>query len=246
MEKSYKPTISFIVPALNEEKNIELAVQQILIAAQDRFSDYEILLVDDGSTDTTGYIMENMAAQNNKIHVIHNQRNLGFGGAYKCGLAAAKFDYVMMVTGDNESHVEGIKGVLSAIGKADIVMAYVINPHVRSYLRRFISSGYTTLINLLFGLQVRYYNGYTIHRADLLRQISITSDGFGFNAEILIKLLKRGNSYVEVSTTLNKRKAGKTKIFMPKNLLSVMRTILHLVWVVYFQGQKAASCNNYE
>lgn len=239
METSCKPTISFIVPALNEEDNIELAVQQILIAAQDRFSDYEILLVDDGSTDTTGYIMENMAAQNDKIHVIHNQRNLGLGGAYKRGIAAAKFDYVMMVPGDNEHPAAGLADVLSAIGKANIVIPYVINPHNRSYFRRFMSSRYTTLINLLFGLRVRYYNGIVIHRVDLLRQISITTDGFGFNAEILIKLLKQGNSYVEVSTTLNKRKEGKTKIFQPKNLLSVMRTILHLVWVVYFQGRKA-------
>ncbi len=246
METSCKPTISFIVPALNEEKNIELTVQQILIAAQDRFSDYEILLVDDGSTDATGYIMESMAAKNDKIHVIHNPHNLGLGGAYKRGLAATKFDYVMMVVGDNEHNAAGLVDILSAVGKADIVIPYVINPYNRSYLRRFMSSGYTTLINLLFGLRIRYYNGLAIHRVDLVRQITITTDGFGFNAEILVKLLKQGNSYVEVSTTLNKRKAGKTKIFQPKNLLSVMRTILHLAWVVYFQGQKAASCNNYE
>ncbi len=240
MEKSNKPTMSFIVPALNEEKNIELAVQQILIAAQDRFSDYEIVLVDDGSTDTTGNIMENMAAQNDKIHVIHNPHNLGFGGAYKRGLAAAKFDYVMLFPGDNDVHAAGLVDVLSAVGKADIVIPYVINSHVRSYFRRSISLGFTTLVNLLLGLRVRYYNGLVIHRADLLRQISITSDGFAYQAEILVKLLKRGNSYIEIGFLIDKRKMGKTKIFKPKNLLSVMGTILHLLWIVYFQGRKAS------
>jgi glycosyltransferase involved in cell wall biosynthesis len=180
--------------------------------------------------------MENMSAQNDKIHVIHNPRNLGLGGAYKRGIAAAKFDYVMMVPGDNEHQAAGMMDVLSAVGKADIVIPYVINPQIRSYFRRFISFGFTALINLLFGLRVRYYNGLVIHRADLLRQISITTDGSAFQPEVLVKLLKRRNSYVEVGTIIDKCKAGKSKIFQPKNLLSVMRTILHLARIVYFQG----------
>lgn len=80
-----KPTISFIVTALNEEANIEPTVQQILIAAQGRFLDYEILLVNDGSTDATGTIMEKLVAENSKIRVLHNQHSLGVGGAYKSG-----------------------------------------------------------------------------------------------------------------------------------------------------------------
>ena len=87
---SAKASISFIVLALNEEAHIEGTVQIVLQAvAASRLSDYQIVLVDDGSTDNTGEIMERLARGNNKFTVVHNEHNLGLGGAYKSGLTRA-------------------------------------------------------------------------------------------------------------------------------------------------------------
>jgi dolichol-phosphate mannosyltransferase len=225
-----KPTMSFVVPALNEEANIELAVQEILLAVKGWFSDYEILLINDGSTDATGSIMEKLASQNDKIHVIHNEKNFGLGNAYKRGIAAAQLEYVMMIPGDNAHPATGLYPIFEGIGKADIVIPYVVNPQVRSWFRRVGSRGFVTLLNLLSGLRIRYYNGLVIHRTKLLQQISINTDGFAYQAEALIKLIKQGHSYIEVPTTIDERKTGGSKALRLKNLISVVKVIAVESW----------------
>ena len=221
-------TISIVVPALNEEANIAGAIGQIVPAMDDRFADWEIVLVNDGSTDATAAVMEKLATGNRHIRVVHNERNLGFGGAYKRGVAAARFEYVMMVPGDNEHPTEGLVPILEAVGQADIVLPYVVNPEVRPLFRRVASRGFTTLMNLLFGLRIKYYNGLVVHRTALIRQISITTDGFAYQAEALVKLLKKGCSYVELGTTLTECKARNSKALKPKNLAVVVGSILKL------------------
>ncbi|EDN71528.1 glycosyl transferase, group 2 family protein [Beggiatoa sp. PS] len=227
---SNKLTMSFVVPALNEEANIELAVQEILIAAEGWFSDYEILLINDASTDATGTTMEKLASQNNKIHVIHNEKNLGLGGAYKRGIAAAQLEYVMMIPGDNAHPATGLYPIFEGIGQADIVIPYVVNPQARSWIRRLISRSFVILLNSLSGLRIRYYNGLVVHRTDLLKLISINTDGFAYQAEALIKLIKQGQSYIEIGTTIDERKTGGSKALRLKNVISVIKVIIVESW----------------
>src|SRR5262245_4720131 len=120
-----KPTVSFVVPALNEELNIGPTVESILAMATGSCSDYELVLVDDGSTDTTGKVMDELAAKDKHLKVVHNARNLGYGGAFKAGAAAATKDYVVRVCADNVTPTEQIAKVLAEVGKADIVLPYL-------------------------------------------------------------------------------------------------------------------------
>ena len=85
------PSITFVVPALNEAAHIRNTLQTMMQAVeQSRVSDYEIIFVDDGSTDDTGKLMDEAARHNSHIRVLHNERNLGFGEAYKRGAAQAQ------------------------------------------------------------------------------------------------------------------------------------------------------------
>lgn len=221
-------TISIVVPALNEEASIAAAVEQIVPAVENRFADWEIVLVDDGSTDATGAIMDKLAAGNPHLRVVHNEHNLGFGGAYKRGVAAARFEYVMMVPGDNEFPTEGLIPILDAVGKADMILPYVINPEVRPLFRRVASRVFTMLMNFLFGLRIKYYNGVVVHRTALVRQITITTDGFAYQAEALVKLLKKGTSYLELGTTLRECRGRNSKALKPKNLAVVVSSIVNI------------------
>lgn len=224
-----RPTISIVVPALNEEANIASAVREIIEGLTlSNFSDWEVVLVNDGSTDGTAAVMEKLADENPRIRVVHNKCNLGFGGAYKSGLAAARMDYVMMVPGDDEHPADGLLPILAAVGKADIVVPYVSNTEARSLFRRLASRSFTGVMNTLFGLHVKYYNGLVVHRTNLVRQISINTNGFGYQAEALVKLLKRGSSTVEVATTLGQRKAGTSRALRPRNIMIVLSSIAHL------------------
>jgi dolichol-phosphate mannosyltransferase len=221
-----KPTLSIIVPALNEEPNIAGTVEEITAAVGDHLGDYEVLLINDGSTDRTGPIMDQLAAADPHVRVAHNPVNLGLGAAYKVGLSLARFDHVMLVPGDNCFARSSLALIFARVGDADITATYPVNPQVRDFFRRCVSSSFTYLISLVFGLGMRYYNGATVHRTRLVRRITITADSFAFQAEILIKLLRRGAGYVQVGVPIIERRAGQSAALKPRN---VARVLLGLV-----------------
>jgi glycosyltransferase involved in cell wall biosynthesis len=224
-----KPTVSFVVPALNEEGNIAGAVSTILQAAEGRVADLEILLVNDGSTDRTGDLMEQLAETDKRISVVHNPRNLGFGGAFKAGAGLARMDYVIRICGDDSVPVPGVQWILDHIGRADLVIPYIANPgEFRSWGRRFGSWGFTTLVNLLFGQRVPYYNHSVVFRRDALHSIQIATNSFAYQAEALAKLLKAGYTYVPVAVHDIARLHGESTALKPSNLVRVVHALIHL------------------
>lgn len=230
-----KPSISFIIPALNEEGNLTDAVKEALGALDDNFDAYEILIFDDGSTDNTAKIADELSAENKNIKVIHNGRTMGFGYNYREGVKLAKCDYVIMIPGDGEIPGSSIKEILRHVGEADIVIPYIINKEVRSPLRRIISRTGMTFINLLFGLKIRYYNGPVLHKSEIIKSAPLTTGGFAYQIEALVQLLKSGYSYVEVGMNIRIREYGSTKIFRIKNLVSIATTIFRLFREINFK-----------
>lgn len=230
-----KPSISIIIPALNEEGNLETCVKETLGALGEIFSAYEILIFDDGSNDNTPKIADGLAASNENIKVIHNGTTMGFGYNYREGVGLASCDYIIMVPGDNEIPGSSTKEILRHTGSADIIIPYIINKEVRSPLRRIISRTGMTLINLLFGLKIRYYNGPVLHKSDIIKSVPLTTNSFAYQIEALVRLLKAGYSYVEVGMNIRIREYGTTKIFRIKNLVSVMTTVMKLFWEINFK-----------
>ncbi len=224
----YPYSISFVVPALNEERVLELFIEQVINVTSGRLLDCEIILINDGSSDSTGAIMDRLAGRHQTVQVLHNERNIGWGASYQRGLKAARFDYVMLLCGDGGLPARSLLPILEQLGRADIVVPYMTNlRRIKSLSRFILSRCYTELINRLFGLRLRYYNGLAVHRRDLLQSISITSGGFGFQAEILVKLIKSGCTYVEVGIEGAEEKQQSFAL-RPRNLFSVARTIIHL------------------
>lgn len=231
-------TLSVIIPALNEEGNLEGAVQSVLAAVGTRFGDYELLIFDDCSTDRTGVIADQLAAGNSRIQVIHNPRNIGFGYNYTRGVQLARMDYVTMFPGDNEFPETAMRGILDAVGTADIVVPFTSNPEVRPWGRRVVSTCFVTLLNLLFGLRLRYYNGPCVHKRALLQTVPMKTHGFAYMASILVRLIRGGHSYIEVPMQLRPRKHGRSKAFRLKNITSVFRELVSLFWEVRIKERR--------
>jgi len=231
-------TISVIIPALNEEDNLAGAVTTVLDAIGDQFTDYELLIFDDGSSDSTGQIAEELAAKNSRIRVVHNHRNLGLGCNYTNGVELARMEYVAWFPGDNEVPDQAVRAILGAIGSAEIVVPYISNPHVRSWGRRLISRSFVHLLNLLFGLRLRYFNGPSVYSRKLLSSVPIQSSGFACFASILIRLILSGHSYVEIPIPTGIRQHGRTKAFRLKNLISIFSTIAGLFWDVHVRDRR--------
>lgn len=229
-----KHTLSIIIPAYNEEKNIEAAVKSALAAINDKISDYEILIFDDGSKDRTGEIADEIALKNPRVKVIHNKPNKGFGYNFIKGVEMAKMEYLTVAPGDNEILPESVRDIFLKIGEADIVAAYHQNPKARPLKRRILSRCYTGILNLLFGLNLKYYNGPHIVKTDLLRNNMPSTFGFAFPAEFMVKLIKwRGCSYVHIGMKV--RPTGRTTAFRFKNIISVFKTIFNLFFQTYFR-----------
>jgi glycosyltransferase involved in cell wall biosynthesis len=225
-----------MIPAFNEEKNLEKAVSEISRVLKEQFTEYEILIFNDNSEDKTKEIADNLSSKDKKIKVIHNETNMGLGFNYMKGAEIASMDYFTWFPGDNENSADSFISLFEKIQEADIIIPYPTNNEIRAWHRRFISSSYVKFLNTIFGLNLKYYNGTIIYKTKLLKSVKITTHGFAYSSEILVRLLSKGNKYVEVGIKLNP--SHKTSIFRIKNMLSVLKTFLILFYDIKIMGRK--------
>jgi len=91
------------------------------------------------------------------------------------------------------------------------------------------------IVNLLFALRIKYYNGPVLHKSEIIKSVPLTTSGFAYQIEALVRLLKSGYSYVEVGINIRIRECGTTKIFRIKNLASMANTIIKLFREIHFK-----------
>ena len=126
-EKHNNRSLTIIISALNEEKLISKTVSEILSVYRGTNDKYEIILVNDGSTDRTGEIMASFSKDNPEIEVINNPEPSGLGEHFKNGIKKARCDYIIHLSGDNEITVDGFNNLINAIGSADLVIGNRVN-----------------------------------------------------------------------------------------------------------------------
>lgn len=231
-----KPSLSMIVPAFDEEASLAETVRTVSAALAERFDEYEVLIVNDGSRDGTAHVADALAATDSRVRVIHNPVNIGLGACYRTGVALAAREYVGWAPAKNSIPPDAFADLFAAVGRADIVAAY-LRTDGRSLTRRALSGAFTTLLNRLFGLRLRYFNGPNILRTDLARRVRQTTSSFAFMAEIMIRSVRAGHSVVEVGIHNRDRTEGKSKAFAPKNLVRV----LAIVWQLFVEIRLAGT-----
>jgi len=229
-------TVTVFIPAFNEEKNLANAVAGALNAVTGQSGGYEILILDACSSDRTGEIADGLAAENPNIRVIHPKKWAGLGANYMEGVRQARMEYFVMFPGDNENSSESLAAAIAMAGKADIIISYTLNMEVRALHRRLISNSFVWLLNCLFGLTMKYYNGNAVYKTNLLQGLDVKSQDFAYNAEILIKLIKSGCSYTEFGIQI--KPTNKTAIFNIKNIIGVIKTISLLFYDVRIKNRE--------
>jgi dolichol-phosphate mannosyltransferase len=237
-------SISIVVTAMNEQGNLEPAVESVVRAVASRFLDYEVIIVDDGSTDRTSEIARSLAARNPRIRVHRNPRNLGLGRSYRIGIDLATNEYIGWVAGNNMLSAAALGAVYDRVGERDMVISYVLED-IRPLNRRIISRAFVVGMNLLFAVRLRYYTGPPVFKAAVAKRFppGVTS-GSLFVAEVLIRLLNAGQTYVEVGLHPQPRSSGATKTFRVKNILGVCRGMMRLFWALRVRrlvGEPAAT-----
>lgn len=227
-------TVTFVVPALNEEPNIERSLEAMVAAGAKWFEDYEILVYDDGSTDRTGAIAEEVARRHDRIAVFHNPAPKCLGGVMREGARRARMEYLVWGSSTGSHTLELWDRIFSRKGQADLIIIYPTNSHERPWIRRVVSRTFQSLLNLLFGLRLRYYNNSVLYRAELFRSAAHGTDSYAFQAEVIIKLIKRGCSYIEVPIVDDfSQENRRTNAFKPRNVAGVARFLWRTMRDVY-------------
>ena len=228
------PRLSVIVPAYCEADNIVDTLENVTLALEPLGMSYEVIVIDDGSTDDTGELVRATAGRFSRVTLLVNERNMGFGWTYRRGVEAATGDYIVMVHGDNAWGAATLREFFSHAGQADVIVAYTRDMwRSRTWTRAAISKVFTFLVNAITRRRLKYYNGLQIHPAAVLKGMQISSIGYGFQAEVLAKSLKRTRTFIEVPMDLMERERGASKAFRLKNAVDVMRTLkllLQLEW----------------
>lgn len=240
-------SLTIIVPAYKEVKNIEVAYRSVSNALrQNGIADYELLIITNNFRtpdqvgrldDGTPAIAELIVTQNPKVKHFHNHAYVNLGYKYRQGVKAATKDYVMMIPGDNETQADSLVSILSHLGEAEIITSYTVNQEVRAFKRRFVSQGFTTLCNILFGLRMKYYNGICIHPRKLLQKVPMRSNNFAYMAEILIYLVKSGVNYKEVPMVV-KPITNISTAFKLRSVFECLGTLARLFWRIHFKRER--------
>lgn len=225
-------SLSVIIPALNEAKNIEAAITGVrreLDAAH--ITDAEFLVMTcldrDGKSDGTVDIVRRLAVDDPRIRSVHVDGYQKLGEKYRNAVKLATKEYIIMIPGDNENDPSSFREIFQRIGTADMILSYTVNPKLRPMHRRIISWIYTKSLNLLFRHHLHYYNGVAVYRVDQLRQAMPETDSFAYAAEIVIKLLDQGKSFVEVPVKVQGR-SGPSKALRWDNFKRVVAAIVNL------------------
>jgi len=231
-----KKSITILIPAYNEERYLEDTVKTLYKILKNMFKDYEILIFDDHSSDNTGKIADKLVKNNSNIRVVHNKNNMGLGYNYQQAVKIAKKEYFGWLPGDNDIPEDSIRSIYSHVGEADIIVPFTVNRKARALHRRVVSGAFTNILNLLFGLHLKYYNGIAIYKTNLIRRVKMRTNSFALQAETLIRMIKGGCSYKEVPMII--RGIEQSKLFRIKNLIGVFTTIVRLFFDVNFRKRK--------
>lgn len=225
-------SLSIVVPALNEEKNLRRTINTIVQALQEESCDYEIIIINDGSTDNTGPLADTLAKENQNIRTIHHSKPQGRGATLNEGLSLANNDLLTWINGKCDTTASEFRKLISHAGQADLIISYQNNTHERPLVRATLSRLYVFLLNHLFGLGLKYYNGSTLVPKHCFNKIHVKTSSYAYEAELLIKLLNRGHSYVEVGVRDIFEKGRKTRSFSLKNIFGVVKFIFVIFWEI--------------
>ncbi len=226
-----RPSITIAVPAYNEEENIEWVIKDALKSLPKYFKDYELVVVDDGSTDKTGEIADRLAKKRKNLKVIH-QPNKGYSQAMWTGIKAASKEYVAYMPADGQFLIEDMRHCFEAMDSADLILGYRGGRPDYNTKRMIFSYGYLTLLTILFDIKYMDVGWVNIWKTKNVQRMKLTcAQGIFILTEILVRFRKKGYKVVEAPSYYRVRRAGEVK----NAKWSVVFKTLSSAWKLWFE-----------
>jgi len=201
--------ISAVMPAFNEEANLEQSVGRMAAALAAQSRAFEVIVVDDGSRDGTAVVLERLKAIVPSLRVVRHPVNRGYGAALRSGFAAARYPWVFLMDADNQFNPADVAALLARAADADIVAGY--RRQRRDPLpRRLNAWAFFTLVTILFGRLARDVNcAFKLMRRELLDRMELHSEGALINTEVLVLARQLRARLVEVPIPHYPRTSGR-------------------------------------
>lgn len=219
--------ISCVFPAYNEEENIKHAIKEAIKVFAQLNLDYEIIVVDDGSSDKTSEITLSMAKENKNIRLIKHPRNLGYADALKTGFKSASKTFAFYTDADNQFDLKDIGKALPLIKDADMVIGYRVK-RADNFIRKVGSFGYNLLARKLLKLEVKDIDcAFKLFRREVFDKIEIETKAWMVDTEILAKAKKYNMTIKEIGVKHLPRVQGKVTV-KPDDIVKSFKGLLSL------------------
>ncbi len=221
--------LSAVFPALNEKENIPALFAEAERALSRFCARWEVVLVDDGSTDGTADLAEELAARGDgRFRVIRHPRNLGYAAAIRDGFAAARLPLVFYSDADLQFDLHDLRRLLPHLADHEIVSGRRRH-RADAWPRRAASRVFNTLAGILLGIRVRDIDSaFKVFRRSFLEEIEIESDHFLFDTEVLYKARLSGRRVKEVPVRHRPRRGGRSTV----KLRDVRDTLRGFLWLL--------------
>ena len=230
--KEAVPRLSIVLPAYNEEGNIERAVREALNGGAKAEATCEVVVVNDGSRDATAQILRKLEAElGSRLRVVDHPVNLGYGVALRDGFRATRGALVFYTDSDNQFDLGELKDFMPLMKDNDVVLGYRVDRQ-DPWLRKFVSGGFNALSSFAFGMKVKDLNcSFKLFRGDLIRALPLDTPDFFIDTELVARIHRGGYRYVQRGVRHYPRTAGKSTVRpsdVPRTLVSLARMWVRL------------------
>lgn len=220
--------LSIVLPCFDEAANIAVAVEAAVAAGSRCATDYEVIVVDDGSADDSAAIVAGIATGNPRVRLVAHARNRGYGDAVRTGIGAATLDWVFLTDADLQFDLRELEELLPATVRADLVVGWRILRQDPVH-RRMNATAWNWLVRHVFGLPVRDVDcAFKLMRRDLVQGCALTSGGAMISTELLVRALASGARLEEIGVHHRPRTAGESSGANPHVVAKAFRELAAL------------------
>ncbi|HXG57663.1 MAG TPA: glycosyltransferase family 2 protein [Thermoanaerobaculia bacterium] len=226
-----KPAISLVIPMFNEEANIEHAIAYAVDALAQHAREYEIVIVDDASTDQSPELVRRAIAGNPRIRLIRHEFNRKLGASLRTGFAAARYELILYMDADLPFDPDVLGRAIRAMNvtRADMISGYRFDRTIEGFKRTLYSMAYNLLIRILFGSRVRDVNfSFKLMKREVLEAIELKSDGSLIDAELIVKAKNHGFAIQQIGLDYFPRIHGESTLSSPAVIFKIVRELIAL------------------
>jgi len=226
-------SLTAFFPAYNDQFTIEGIVRTVAVELRKVTGNFEVLVVNDGSKDQTGTILDRLSAELPFLRVIHHERNLGYGAALITGFKNAKKDLIFYTDGDGQYDVRELHNLLALLKpNIDMVNGYKVK-RADAWYRIFIGAAYRRTMRWAFRLSIRDVDcDFRLFRRYIFETISLESRSGVICVEMAKKFEQAGFRMAEVPVSHYPRMHGRSEFFRFRHLVFTFKGLLKVWWTL--------------